>query len=208
MKIPLRYQISEYDCGPTSMLNAISFLFEREQVPPEIIRNIMLYCLDCFGEQGHEGRRGTSCTAMQFLSHWLKGFGQAGRLPITSHYLSGQQVYLGQQSEVCDALRRGGVAVVRLFLDEWHYVLFTGLDGDEVLLFDPYYCHSLPGDEHEGACITWEAPLAYNRRVSAMRFDCEEDKLYALGPVAGREAVVLFNTDTMLTAQNTIEYFI
>lgn len=31
MKSPLRYQISDYDCGPTSMLNAVSFLFEREQ---------------------------------------------------------------------------------------------------------------------------------------------------------------------------------
>ena len=33
MKIPLRYQISEYDCGPTSMLNAVSYLFEREEIP-------------------------------------------------------------------------------------------------------------------------------------------------------------------------------
>ena len=29
MKNPLRYQLSEYDCGPTSMLNALAFLFER-----------------------------------------------------------------------------------------------------------------------------------------------------------------------------------
>ena len=27
MKQPLRYQITEYDCGPTSLLNAVSFLF-------------------------------------------------------------------------------------------------------------------------------------------------------------------------------------
>lgn len=47
MKNPLHYQFSEYDCGPTSMQNAISFLFEREEIPPEVLRNIMLYCLDC-----------------------------------------------------------------------------------------------------------------------------------------------------------------
>ena len=34
MKNPLRYQLSEYDCGPTSMLNALAFLFEREDIPP------------------------------------------------------------------------------------------------------------------------------------------------------------------------------
>ena len=34
MKNPLHYQLSEYDCGPTSMHNAMSFLFEREEIPP------------------------------------------------------------------------------------------------------------------------------------------------------------------------------
>ena len=48
MKSPLRYQISDYDCGSTSMLNAVSFLFEREQIPPELIRNIMLFSLNAF----------------------------------------------------------------------------------------------------------------------------------------------------------------
>ena len=42
MKNPLHYQISECDCGPTSMLNAVSYLFEREEIPPEIIR--LLQC--------------------------------------------------------------------------------------------------------------------------------------------------------------------
>ena len=41
MKIPLHYQMSEYDCGPTTMLNAISYLFEVEEIPPEVIRNII-----------------------------------------------------------------------------------------------------------------------------------------------------------------------
>ncbi len=46
MENPLRHQMTEYDCGPTSMLNAVSFLFPRKEIPPEIIRSIMLYCLD------------------------------------------------------------------------------------------------------------------------------------------------------------------
>ena len=71
MKTPLHDQISEYDCGPTSMLNAMSFLFSREELPPEILRNTMLYCLDCYGKEGHPGKSGTSCMAMMFLSNWL-----------------------------------------------------------------------------------------------------------------------------------------
>ena len=50
MKNPLHYQLSEYDCGPTSMMNAIAYLFEREEIPPEAVRNMMLYCLDCHRE--------------------------------------------------------------------------------------------------------------------------------------------------------------
>lgn len=38
MKIPLHYQRTEYDCGPTSLLNTISFLFQREEIPPDILR--------------------------------------------------------------------------------------------------------------------------------------------------------------------------
>ena len=52
MNNPLRYQMTEYDCGPTSMLNAVSYLFPREEIPPEIVRSIMIYCLDCFGTDG------------------------------------------------------------------------------------------------------------------------------------------------------------
>lgn len=58
MKSPLRYQMSEYDCGPTTMLNGISYLFPRESISPEIIRNIMLYSLDSYGGEGIMGKAG------------------------------------------------------------------------------------------------------------------------------------------------------
>lgn len=72
MKSPLRYQISDYDCGPTSMLNAVSFLFEREQIPPELIRNIMLFSLDAFSPDGAFGKSGTSCTAITASYLWIR----------------------------------------------------------------------------------------------------------------------------------------
>ena len=83
MKNPLRYQMTEYDCGPTSMLNAVSYLFQREEIPPEIVRSIMLYCLDCFGSDGASGKCGTSCMAMMFLSNWINSFGQKHHGPGT-----------------------------------------------------------------------------------------------------------------------------
>ena len=67
MKSPLRYQFSEYDCGPTTMLNAVSYLFEREEIPPEIIRNVMLYSLDCYSQKGEPGRAGKRRMEMMYL---------------------------------------------------------------------------------------------------------------------------------------------
>lgn len=206
MKNPLHYQLSEYDCGPTAVLNAVSFLFERDQIPPEVIRNIMLYCLDCYGTDGVSGKKGTSAVAMMFLSNWLDGFGKVGRLSVSSQYISGRSVYLGEDSLLNDAIRRRGVAVVRLFLDEWHYVLLTGLEDDRVMMFDPYYIDQ-PFEQKDIQMIT-DHPSEYNRIMPQSYLNCEEETLYAMGPVEGREAVLLFNEDIKLTPEKTIEYFI
>lgn len=205
MKNPLHYQLSEYDCGPTSMLNAMSYLFEREELSPEIIRNIMLYSLDCYGADGGSGKMGTSCMAMMFLSNWLNGYGQIGQLPVSSRHLSGEEVHLGRDGLVRDALARGGAAVVRLNLEGEHYVLFTGQRDGHILLFDPY--RRLEPFEQADIEIVTDHPCEYNRVVPAAYFEAE-DGPYSLGPEDGREAVLLFDERTKLTEERTVEYFI
>lgn len=206
IKNPLHYQISNYDCGPTSVLNAISYLFDRDEIPPEIIRNTMLYCLDCYGPEGVPGKSGTSRAAMMFLSNWFNNCGTVGLLNISATYLSGKSVYLGQESYINDTLTRGGAVVVRLFLDEPHYVLLTGIDHKNVFLFDPYLLKS-PLKQND-ILITKEHLSEYNRIVPIHYFNSEEETLYSFGPYDGREAVLLFNKKTRLTSEKTIEYFI
>ena len=63
MKSPLRYQATEYDCGPTSMTNAIIYMFERNEIPPDLIRHIGQGTLDSFDENGYAGRYGTGTRA-------------------------------------------------------------------------------------------------------------------------------------------------
>jgi len=139
MKIPLRYQISEYDCGPTALLNGVSYLFPRAEVPPEIIRSVTLYSLDCYGMDGAAGKAGTSRMAMMYLANWLEGFSRAAKFPLSCQYISGQAVHVGAHSYVNDAVARGGAAVVRLFYEVEHYALITGASADRIYLFDPYY---------------------------------------------------------------------
>ncbi|MBQ1335084.1 MAG: peptidase C39 [Clostridia bacterium] len=206
MKNPLHYQLSEYDCGPTSLLNALSVLFEREDIAPDIIRNVMLYSLDCYGSEGSQGKSGTSHIAMMFLSGWLDGLGKAGYMPVSSRYLRGKKVFIGEDSLINDALKRNGVAVVRLYYDVEHYVLLTGVQGESVLMFDPYYeTGPLPqSDIH----ITLDHPTRYNRVVPFCYFNRETCDMYSLGDAHSREAVILFNENTKLTQEDTIEYFI
>lgn len=206
MKNPLHYQLSEYDCGPTSMLNAMAYLFEREQLSPELIRNIMLYCLDCYGKDGATGKSGTSCMAMMFLSNWLNGFCTAGHLPVSSRFLSGEAVNFSQNGFLRDALCRGGVAVVRVDFEGWHYVLLTGIQGENVYIFDPYYREVPFGGEEIKIVI--DHPGEYNRIVPIRYFERETLAVYAFGPKEGREAVLLFNEETKLTEERTIEYVI
>lgn len=206
MKNPLHYQLSDYDCGPTSVLNAVSYLFEREQIPPEIVRNVMLYCLDCHSLDGTPGKLGTSTSAMMFLSNWLDNFGKVGIMPISSFYLSGEMVYLGQSSSVNDALVRGGAVVVRLFYDEWHYILLTGINDEYIYAFDPYY--RVEPFEDERIKIVSDKPFGYNRIIPVEYFNNTEEKLYAFAGTDTREAVIIFNENTKITAENTVEYFI
>lgn len=206
-KNPLRYQISEYDCGPTTMLNAISYLFSRDMIPAEVIRNVMLYCLDCYGTDGVPGKCGTSHAAMMFLSNWLNGFARTGQLPVSCSYLAEEWVYMGKSSYINDALCRGGVAVVRLFYDEEHYVLLTGIQDGNILMFDPYYCDEKFKD-YDDIQVVLDKPYTYNRIVPEYYFNRETTELYALGPYENREVVLLFNEDTKLTEEKTIEYFI
>ena len=74
MKNPLHYQLSECDCGPTALLNGLSYLFQREEIPPEVIRNVMLYCLDCYNDEGIPCKSGTSMAAMIRIDRFLCRF--------------------------------------------------------------------------------------------------------------------------------------
>ena len=137
------------------------------------------------------------------------GLGDIGKLPVSSRYLRGSDVYVGDNSLLLDALHRGGAVVVRLYYEVAHYVLFTGVKDGQILLFDPYY-QTVPftkPDEKEALLVT-DHPFSWNRSVPFSYFNRESMELYALGEMAGREAVLLFNRNTVLTEEATIEYFI
>lgn len=206
MKNPLNYQTTEYDCGPTTMMNAVSYLFKREEIPPDIMKNIVLYSLDVYNRKGEFGKKGTSYMAMMFLSNWLNEFGKVKRFPIQCEFLNREDVHISQNSRIVAGLQQGGACVIRLMYGCWHYVLLTGTDDHNIFMFDPYF-RKRPIDI-EGIEMIWNAPEKMNRKVGYELFNNTGKGVYALGPVETREAVILFNQKTRKTAGNTIEYFI
>lgn len=60
MKNQLIYQSTEYDCDPVTLTNAIRYLFDREEIHPDIVKYIMLYYFDTYDEKGEIGKYGTS----------------------------------------------------------------------------------------------------------------------------------------------------
>lgn len=205
MKNPLSYQSTEYDCGPVTLINAINFLFDREDIPPEIVKTITLYCLDGYGELGEAGKSGTSALAMVFISNWLNQYGKMKRFPVYTTILPPEEIHMDQNSRIAECLQQGGAAMVRVILEGGHYVLLTGIDEEFVYLFDPYYDEV---DYHEGIEIIENAPKSANRKVRIDIFNGEGESDYSFGPVEARECMLLYNTQTRKTEDDYIEYFI
>lgn len=200
MKTPLRYQMTEYDCVPTTFMNAVSYLFDREEIPPELVRSIMIYCLDTHGHNGHCGEDGTSRMAIHFLSSWMNEFGKSRQVPVKAVYLEGEEVYVGEKGQINAALEEGGVALVRLYhMKTGHYVLFTKDLGDRVQIFDPYLYELTPEfSDWEKIEAIKDAPFSCNYIMPYELFNRETNENYALGEMDKREAVLLFKEDTVL----------
>ncbi|MGL5259049.1 MAG: peptidase C39 [Lachnospiraceae bacterium] len=197
MKNPLNYQTTEYDCGPVSLINGIRYLFDREEIYPDIIKNIMCCCLDTYGENGEIGKQGTSATAMLFMANWLNHFGQMKNFPVHCEFLSGAQVIISKESKLCKALEMGAAIVVRLYSEVSHYVLLTGIDDTGVLLFDPYY-EELDDPNlsveyrEEGITFIEDQPKRANRHVTFEKMNRVETSFYELGKYEGREALIIY----------------
>lgn len=207
MKIELSYQASEYDCGPTTLLNAIRYLFDREEILPEILRAISLYTLDLYDKDGEYGKSGTSPMAMRFLSNWFNQFGETKNFPIYTEILQRDNVHLSPNCKITECLQQGGIAIVCVWLGTcMHYILLTDLDTDSLYVFDPY-----EWDEplNAGRITRVEGyPKKMNRKVKMRILNEENHDFYALGEIKNREAMLLYNTNVRKTPEKSIEYFI
>lgn len=136
MKAPFRQQASNYDCAPTTVLNALTYLFHRKEIPPYVLRRIYNECLDV------ERYRGTSTSAVQDLGYWLQHYREKGfaNFALESKFLYGPQVHFKPSSKIIRTLESNGVALlcVRSSRNYWHYILCIRLEDKWLHCFDPH----------------------------------------------------------------------
>lgn len=193
MYVPLQHQISEYDCVPTAIINAVACLFERHEVPPMVVRHIYSYSLDTVSPGAKLGRAGTSKLAIRVLGQWLGAY-RSGRFAVDTEYLDGASVGLSPAGRIRACVEDGGVALlnIRLSKGEEHFVTALASADGWMQCFDPYYRTSLRGlrDRVRHLDSDGRSP---NLEIRLDWLDGEEsDRRFCLGPRPEREALLMW----------------
>ncbi|MBQ7337802.1 MAG: C39 family peptidase [Clostridia bacterium] len=206
MTYPLQYQLTEYDCGPTSMINALRFLFDRKLLHPDMIHGVYRYCLEGFNCHGEMGKTGTSRCAMSFLAQWFNQYARQRHFPIHTETLTGADTYLTPESPMVRGLAAGGCALIRCYLGCEHYILLTGIceDGERVYAFDPYYMEKKL--RRRDIIPVTDRPCSANCIVTFARLNREDKDYYSMGARELRECVMIYNTEKSAVQPISCDY--
>lgn len=177
MKSPLSYQISEYDCGQATLLNAIRFLFKRGEIPPIILKYITQYTLDTINDEGQIGKHGTSPYAIEYLANFINS---TSYIDLKAKVLNGADVSINNIDLLNCICNYNGVAVLRVWSDCEHYILCTGCKEKSVYIFDPYFLDDRAYDDDTEVVMINNKPFEYNRIVSKKRIEENSKNDYAL----------------------------
>ena len=189
MKIPLRYQNTEYDCGTTSFINALAYLYDREDVPVELIKAVYKYTLDVENEEGIVGKGGTSRKHAELLARYFSKYANENKdFNIICKVLSKEEVNLEEMKETVD---NNGVIIARCFQDVEQYVLITKIDDNFAYIFDPYYLEEDHYYNDEDVAIVLHETFTHNRIVKIERLFDESNKDFSLLKESDREVILI-----------------
>lgn len=189
MKVPLRFQNTEYDCGTTSFVNALAYLYDREDVPVELLKAVYKYTLDVENEEGIKGKGGTSRNHAEKLSKYFQNFASSRAFNLKCTTLTGENVNIFAIKEVTD---KGGVAIARCsLLGDEHYILITKIDEYFAYIFDPYYLEEETFIKDNEVSIVLNQPFTHNRLVTLSRLINTENKDFSLLDMDDRQVILL-----------------
>ena len=190
----MNYQVTEYDCVPTTFINALQCLFSREELPPEVVQKIMLYSLDTINKNGEPGKRGTTGLACQLILQWLESY-KSKSFAVRCEYLTEDEVNLRPNNRIVRCLNNGGVALFSVRFDNtssmYHYILAIESDPEYIYFFDPYYRGKRIYGEDPKAIDIIKGNPRINLKVSRLRLESTGMERYSLGPAEYRTCCLL-----------------
>lgn len=189
MKTPLRFQVTEFDCGTVSLTNAVSYLFDRENIPAMLLKAIHKYTLDCYDENGNLGNGGTSREAVNKLCHWITRYSSENDFGIVCDRRVKEDVTI---EAIKDCIDKNGCVFIRLWQEVEHYVIITNIKKDKVYIFDPYYLEKEHYNKDKDVKIVFNKPFTHNRIVNIKRLFSDNKKDFSLGDIEGRECVLMY----------------
>lgn len=192
MHAPLHYQISEYDCVPTALINGISYLFHRREIPPMVIRHIYLYCLDTVGKDSRFGIGGTSKYAVQLVGNWLNAY-KMKSFSVQTRFLDGENVDVSPGGMIQNCLDQGGVALCNMLLTkkEEHYVMVIRTDPEWIYCFDSYKRSRVRGMKKNVVVLDSRDGRSPNLKIRREWFEQTLNQRFCLGPVHLRESLLM-----------------
>lgn len=180
MKIPLRYQITEFDCGTTSLLNAISYIFNREEIPANLVHEISTYTLDNFDKDGNEFEGGTSVISLGFIQHWINQYVTFKKMPLKVRLLEKDDAILAVDKAAKLFANKGCILASVWLMDVAHYVIITNIDDNFAYIFDPYYVEKDYFSNNDNIEIIKDMPFSCNRKIKLSQLYLENKEDYSL----------------------------
>ncbi len=189
MKVPLRYQNTEYDCGTTSFVNALAFLYDREDIPVELLKAIYRYTLDVENDEGIIGKGGTSREHASLLAKYFVEYANKhDEFNIICSVVNDVNVNIGI---IKKTLNNKGVVVARCWQDGDHYVLITKIDDNFAYIFDPYYLEEFDYVNDRDVAIVLHEGFTHNRVVKIERLFDESKKDFSLLKKSDRSVILI-----------------
>lgn len=132
IQFEFRQQIAGYDCAPTAFINALIYLFKREEIPIDVVQGIYVNTLN--GGLFH----GSSGKDIAKLSKWLKDYRRKNwDFAVDIDHQVGRKANFDKidlvDENVCCIFR---VKIARGF---WHYITAFYERDDYVYCYDSYY---------------------------------------------------------------------
>lgn len=191
MRSPLRYQSTDGDCFPTSVLNGLNWLVEFRRIPGVVLQHVYLYTLDGVGRGGSLGNS-TTAEAGRLLAEWLNSY-RTETFKVEVEYLEEEAVHLRPGSALLSCLARGGVAICDINLSRTtvHSILALQADKEWIYFWDPLPRARALRQGRHAERLPDDRGASPNLRIRRQWFDSKTPRPYSMGRNDDRTAVLI-----------------